>query len=203
MEIDDFKNIWKEQKAEKIKTTEGNNYMDLISSLTALEKKTKRKFIFMTLGEAFAFTVILWVMLTGNFNSSLTYAGYTLILFDIIVIVAAYWSTTINTNSQKVSSPSLDFLKEAVDKFYRRKFIRIYLFPVYFILLAAGITLSYVEILAKASLEKKVIIYSVLYGFLILVSILGMRRQIKREKKDIEPIKDKISGLIYQMESES
>lgn len=203
MEIDDFKNIWKEQKAEKIKTTEGNNYMDLISSLTALEKKTKRKFIYMTLGEAFAFTVILWVMLTGNFNSSLTYAGYILILFDIIVILAAYWSTTINTNSQKVSSPSLDFLKEAVDKFYRRKFIRIYLFPVYFILLAAGITLSYVEILARASLEKKIIIYSVLYGFLILVSILGMRRQIKREKKDIEPIKNKISGLIYQMESES
>ena len=203
MEIEDLKNIWKEQKAEEIKTKGDNNYMDLITGLTALEKKTKRRFIFMTLGEAFAFTVILWVMLTGEFKSPLTYTGYILVLFDIIVILIAYWSTSINTSSKRVSAPSLDFLKEVVDKFYRRKFIRVYLFPVYFILLAAGITLSYIEILAKASLEKKIIIYAVLYSFFIIVSILGTRRQIRKEKKDVEPIQNKISGLIYQMESEN
>ena len=201
MEIDDFKNIWKEQKAEKIKNN-GGNYMDLIANLSALEKKTKRKFIFMTLTEAFAFGVVLWVMLSNSFSSPLTYAGYIIILFDIAAIVIAHWSTAINTESQKISSPSVDFLKEVVDKFYRRKFIRIYLFPVYMILLAAGITLSYVEILSYTSPGKKIMIYSILYSFIIFVSIWGTRKQIRKEKKDIEPIRNRISGLIYQMESE-
>jgi len=201
MEIDDFKNIWKEQKAENISFKEGN-YGDLITELTKLERKTRRKFIFMTLAEAFAFTAVAWIMFSGSFKSPLTYIGYIMVLFDIIAIVTVYWTTAINIQPEILSHPSKDFLRKAVDKFYRRKFIRIYLFPVYFIFLAAGITLSYVEILERMPAEKKILIYVFLYLFFIIVSIWGTRKEIRKEKKETEPIRERISNIIYQMEDE-
>jgi hypothetical protein len=201
MEIDDFKNIWKEQKADSVSIQEGK-YMDTITSLSGLERKTKRKFIFMTIAEAFAFVIVAWVMLSNSYNSPLTYAGYIMVLFDIIAIVIVHWTTAINIKPEMLSHPSKEFLKEVVDKFYRRKFIRVYLFPVYFLILAAGITLSYVEILERMSAETKIIIYTVLYFFFIIVSIWGTRKEIRKERKEVDPIKERISNIIYQMEAE-
>lgn len=201
MEIDDFKNIWKEQKAEKVNFS-GKNYTDLTASLVELERKSKRRFVIISIGQAFAFTVVAWVMLSNSFNSPLTYVGYILVLFTIIAIVITYWTTAINVKPEKLSHPSLEFLKEVVDKFYRRKFIRVYLFPVYITFLMTGITLPYVELLSQVSLERKIVEYGIVYIFLIGISIWKMRKEIRREKKVVDPVRDRISNIISQMEAQ-
>jgi hypothetical protein len=69
-------------------------------------------------------------------------------------------------------------------------------------MIAFGLSMVFSEHLAEASLFLKILAYSASYLYMLIIYIITARKEIRKEKNEIEPIRKKITALIMQMESD-
>lgn len=202
MDLDKLKNTWKSQTTD-LSSEPGNNLSGIIDKVYTLEKKTKLKYSIATFAMGFELMIfLLAIIFYYNLFSKLTLVGLLLVITAVILGGISIWSTNILFNKEDIINPGTDFLKKINDKLERRKFLRIYLIPVYLLMIAFGVTIVLSENLSSLSSEWKIFIYTITYLYIILIYVITAKKEIRKEKNEIEPIKQKISKLIYQAESE-
>lgn len=202
MDLDKLKNTWKSQTTD-LSSEPGNNLSGIIDKVYTLEKKTKLKYSIATFAMGFELMIfLLAIIFYYNLFSKLTLVGLLLVITAVILGGISIWSTNILFNKEDIINPGTDFLKKINDKLERRKFLRIYLIPVYLLMIAFGVTIVLSENLSSLSSEWKIFIYTITYLYIILIYVITAKKEIRKEKNEIEPIKQIISKLIYQAESE-
>lgn len=202
MDLDKLKNTWKSQTTD-LSSEPGNNLSGIIDKVYTLEKKTKLKYSIATFAMGFELMIfLLAIIFYYNLFSKLTLVGLLLVITAVILGGISIWSTNILFNKEDIINPGTDFLKKINDKLERRKFLRIYLIPVYLLMIAFGVTIVLSENLSSISSEWKIFIYTITYLYIILIYVITAKKEIRKEKNEIEPIKQIISKLIYQAESE-
>lgn len=202
MDLDKLKNTWKSQTTD-LSSEPGNNLSGIIDKVYTLEKKTKLKYSIATFAMGFELMIfLLAIIFYYNLFSKLTLVGLLLVITAVILGGISIWSTNILFNKEDIINPGTDFLKKINDKLERRKFLRIYLIPVFLLMIAFGVTIVLSENLSSLSSEWKIFIYTITYLYIILIYVITAKKEIRKEKNEIEPIKQKISKLIYQAEAE-
>lgn len=202
MDLDKLKNTWKSQTTD-LSSEPGNNLSGIIDKVYTLEKKTKLKYSIATFAMGFELMIfLLAIIFYYNLFSKLTLVGLLLVITAVILGGISIWSTNILFNKEDIINPGTDFLKKINDKLERRKFLRIYLIPVFLLMIAFGVTIVLSENLSSLSSEWKIFIYTITYLYIILIYVITTKKEIRKEKNEIEPIKQKISKLIYQAEAE-
>lgn len=202
MDLDKLKNTWKSQTTD-LSSEPGNNLSGIIDKVYTLEKKTKLKYSIATFAMGFELMIfLLAIIFYYNLFSKLTLVGLLLVITAVILGGISIWSTNILFNKEDIINPGTDFLKKINDKLERRKFLRIYLIPVFLLMIAFGVTIVLSENLSSLSSEWKIFIYTITYLYIVLIYVITAKKEIRKEKNEIEPIKQKISKLIYQAEAE-
>jgi len=201
MELDDFKNIWKKQTTRYTGSGKDEN-SGILDVIYSMEKKIKQKYIIATVLMGLDFIFFIYMLVYVDFFTGLSLAGVILILLAIIFGAASIWSTNILFKNDNLISPGKDFLKDIIEKLDRRKFLRIYVVPIYLVMIAFGLSMIFSEHLTDTSLILKIVIYSASYLYIIIIYIVTAKKEISKEKNEIEPIRKKITVLITQMESD-
>lgn len=202
MEFDKIKNSWKNQKT-GMTGNYAEDYTGTIEKIYLMERKTKLKYSIATSAMGIELVIILLaLMFYKNIFSELTIAGILLVIIAVVLGGISIWSTNILFRKDDIINPGTEFLKKISDKLDRRRFLRIYLIPVYLVMISFGVTIVLSENLESLSAEWKVFAYTITYLYIIIIYIITSRKEIRREKNEIVPIKQKISKLIYQAESE-
>lgn len=202
MEFDKIKNSWKNQKT-GMTGNYADDYTGTIEKIYLMERKTKLKYSIATSAMGIELVIILLaLMFYKNIFSELTIAGILLVIIAVVLGGISIWSTNILFRKDDIINPGTEFLKKISDKLDRRRFLRIYLIPVYLVMISFGVTIVLSENLESLSAEWKVLAYTITYLYIIIIYIITSRKEKRREKNEIEPIKQKISKLIYQAQSE-
>ena len=201
MEIEEIKNLWKTKSAHNAGFDNGDNpkIMDVIYSM---EKKIKQKYIIATAALIIDFLFFAFFIFYLDFFTKLSLAGAALIMVSVIMGIISIWSTNIAFRKNDLIEPGINFLKSVLDKLDRRKFLRIYLTPACLVMLAFGLSMIFSEHLSVTSDFWRAVIYAVSYIYIIVIYIVTARKEIRKEKNEIEPLRKKINELILKMESE-
>lgn len=197
MQIEEIKNIWKEQKAKDIEVQTSEHYSSLIDELKKNEAKVKRNYILMT------FVMILTIYFVDKTavekiinKTVLTWAGFALIYLAILGILVVSWATVIKFKINGVTDSSLEFLKSARERLRLRNRIRTTGIPIYMIFLTLGITLTYIQITSPMDFLFRLTTFFLLYLFVGIVSIITIRKERKKYLEKVKPIEDKIDELL-------
>jgi hypothetical protein len=202
MELDELKNAWKNKTTEKLSNVK-EDFSGTLEKVYVMEKKTKVKYTIATFAMGFELVIfLLIIMFYRNIFTKLTLAGIMLVIISVIIGGFSIWSTNILFKEKDILNPGTDFLKKINDKLERRKFLRVYLVPVILVMIAFGVTIVLSENISSLSVEWKIFIYTITYLYIIIIYFVTARKEIRKEKNEIEPIRKTISKLIYQAESE-
>lgn len=197
MEIEEIKNIWKEQKAKDIEVKSSQYYSSLFDDLKKNEDKTKKTYILMSFLMLVTIFVIDKTAIEGMINKTLlTWAGFIMIYIAIVGIIFVSWSTVIKFKINNVTESSLDFLKMAREKLRLRNKLRTTGIPIYIALLTLGITLTYVQITEPMQTGYKILSYTLFYIFITFITIISVRKEHRKYLNNVKPIEDKIDSLI-------
>lgn len=197
MELDELKNIWKENKAKDI--IPGKlDYESLLAKLRKAERKVYIRYILMTFFMAVAFYTLGGKVLSLKKYDDLTYAGIYLIFAAMISVGIMVWSTVIILSKNDTTSPGIDFLKKVKKKFNRRRLIRKIVIPVYLFAITIGISLVYIEVFSPYSTATRIAVHVGVVIFLLAISFLARRREIARDKRVYAPIEEQIDSLLKE-----
>jgi membrane protease YdiL (CAAX protease family) len=199
MEIEEIKNLWKEQKARDVEIKSSEYYSSLLEGLIKNEEKTKRNYILMSIAMIITIFVIDKTAIENIPGKTVTtWAGVIMIYLAIVGIIFVSWATVIKVKINNVTESSLEFLKMARRKLRLRNKIRTVGIPVYIGLLTLGITLTYIQITAAMKPYIKVIVYSAFYLFIIIITVISLKKEKKKYLKNVKPIEDKIDTLLNE-----
>lgn len=197
MEINDIKNIWKEQKAIDVQIRTSEHYSGLLDQIKKNEKKTKRTYVFMSIIMLLTIYVIDKTAIENIPGKTvLTWIGFGLIFTAIVGMIYVSWSTVIKFKINNVTESSMDFLKQAKEKMALRNKIRTIGIPIYITVLTAGISLVYIQITAPMKIELRVLTFTLLYLFLIIITWISVRKEKKKYLRKVKPIEDKIDEFL-------
>lgn len=197
MEINDIKNIWKEQKAVDVQIKTSEHYSSLLDQIKKNEKKTKRNYVFMSIIMLLTIYVIDKTAIENiPGKTTLTWIGFGLIFTAIIGMIYVSWSTVIKFRINNVTESSMDFLKMAKEKMDLRNKIRTIGIPVYISMLTVGISLTYIQITAPMKTEYRVLTFALLYLFLFIITVISVKKEKKKYLKKVKPIEDKINEFL-------
>lgn len=197
MEIDDIKGLWKEQKAKDTEIKTSGYYSGLLEEIKKNEDKAVRNYKIMS------FLMILTIFIIDRTaieripdKTVLTWLGFGMVYFAIICILFVSWSTVIKFKINNITESSLEFLKMAREKLTLRNKIRTIGIPFYIALLTAGISLTYIQITERMSFEFRLLTYSLFYLFMIIITVISIRKEKKKYFEKVKPIEDKIDSLL-------
>lgn len=197
MEIDELKNIWKENKPGRFLPGSGTN-----ESVMNVLKKAERKVLFryglMSLFMLMTFYYIGNVIMRNNTFNELSYAGFYLLFTAMIAVFFIVWSTAIIFRRNNISNPSIEFLKSVKRKFERRKMIRKVIIPVYLAAITAGVTLVYIEVLSPLEIYLRILIHFLVVIFILAVSYFASKREKRMYEKVYKPIEERINALLQE-----
>lgn len=199
MEIEEIKNLWKEQKTKDIEIKSTQYYTSLLDGLKKNEAKVKRNYIIMSIAMLFTIFFIDKVAVESMSDKTvLTWAGFGLIYLAIAAIVYVSWATVIKFDVNGLTDSSLEFLKSAREKLRLRNKLRTIGIPVYTVLLTLGITFVYIQVTAPMELTYKIITYSVFYLFMAVITVVSYKREKNKYLKEVKPIEDKLDTLLSE-----
>jgi hypothetical protein len=199
VEIEEIKNLWKEQKTKDIEIRSTQYYTSLLDGLKKNEAKVKRNYIIMSIAMLFTIFFIDKVAVESMSDKTvLTWAGFGLIYLAIAAIIYVSWATVIKFDVKGLTDTSLEFLKTAREKLRLRNKLRTIGIPVYTVLLTLGITFVYIQVTAPMELMYKVITYSLFYLFMAVITVVSYKREKKKYLKEVKPIEDKLDTLLSE-----
>lgn len=199
MEIEEIKNLWKEQKTKDIEIKSTQYYTSLLDGLKKNEKKVKRNYIIMSIAMLFTIFFIDKVAVESMSDKTvLTWTGFGLIYLAIAAIVYVSWATVIKFDVNGLTDSSLEFLRTAREKLRLRNKLRTIGIPVYTVLLTLGITFVYIQVTAHMEMIYKVITYSVFYLFMAVITVVSYKREKNKYLKEVKPIEDKLDTLLSE-----
>lgn len=200
MEIDDLKNIWKENTSRNTAPDSGSG-SSLIETLKKAERKVLARYLLMSFFMAFAFYILGGKVLSLKQYDNLTYTGMYLLFAAMIAVFTIVWSTFIIFRKNDISNPSIEFLKSIKKKFERRKMIRRIIIPVYLAAITLGITLVYIEVLSPLETFMRVLIHIFVVVFILAVSYLASKREKRRYERTYKLIEGRIDELLKDYDS--
>ncbi|HAX48825.1 MAG TPA: hypothetical protein PK605_05685 [Ignavibacteria bacterium] len=199
MEIEEIKNLWKEQKTRDIEIKSTQYYTSLLDGLKKNEKKVKRNYIIMSIVMLFTIFFIDKVAVESMTDKTmLTWAGFWMIYLAIAAIIYVSWATVIKFDVKGLTESSLEFLKTAREKLRLRNRLRTIGIPVYTALLTIGITFVYIQVTAPMELIYKVITYTLFYLFMAIITVFSYKREKKKYLNEVKPIEDKLDTLLNE-----
>jgi len=199
VEIEEIKNLWKEQKTKDIEIKSTQYYTSLLDGLKKNEKKVKRNYIIMSIAMLFTIFFIDKVAVESMSDKTvLTWTGFGLIYLAIAAIVYVSWATVIKFDVNGLTDSSLEFLRTAREKLRLRNKLRTIGIPVYTVLLTLGITFVYIQVTAHMEMIYKVITYSVFYLFMAVITVVSYKREKNKYLKEVKPIEDKLDTLLSE-----
>lgn len=199
MEIEEIKNLWKEQKTKDIEIKSTQYYTSLLDGLKKNEKKVKRNYIIMSIAMLFTIFFIDKVAVESMSDKTvLTWAGFGLIYLAIAAIVYVSWATVIKFDVNGLTNSSLEFLRTAREKLRLRNKLRTIGIPIYTVLLTLGITFVYIQVTAHMEMMYKVITYSLFYLFMAVITVVSYKREKKKYLNEVKPIEDKLDTLLSE-----
>jgi len=197
MELDELKNIWKENKAKDI-SPDTLNYESLITKLRKAEKKVLFRYLLMTFFMAFAFYTLGGKVLSHKRYDDLTYAGFYLLFTAMISVGIMVWSTLIILNKKNIANPSYEFLLRVKKKFSRRRIIRKIVIPIYLFAITLGVSLIYIEVFAPFSMTTRIIVHITVIVFILAISFIARRREMIRDERTYKPIEEQIDSILKE-----
>jgi len=199
LEIEEIKNLWKEQKTRDIEIKSTQYYTSLLDGLKKNEKKVKRNYIIMSIVMLFTIFFIDKVAVESMTDKTmLTWAGFWMIYLAIAAIIYVSWATVIKFDVKGLTESSLEFLKTAREKLRLRNRLRTIGIPVYTALLTIGITFVYIQVTAPMELIYKVITYTLFYLFMAIITVFSYKREKKKYLNEVKPIEDKLDTLLNE-----
>jgi len=199
LEIEEIKNLWKEQKTRDIEIKSTQYYTSLLDGLKKNEKKVKRNYIIMSIVMLFTIFFIDKVAVESMTDKTmLTWAGFWMIYLAIAAIIYVSWATVIKFDVKGLTESSLEFLKTAREKLRLRNRLRTIGIPVYTALLTIGITFVYIQVTAPMELIYKVITYTLFYLFIASITVFSYKREKKKYLNEVKPIEDKLDTLLNE-----
>jgi hypothetical protein len=199
VEIEEIKNLWKEQKTKDIEIKSTQYYTSLLDGLKKNEAKVKRNYIIMSIAMLFTIFFIDKVAVESMSDKTvLTWVGFGMIYLAIAAIIYVSWATVIKFDVKGLTDTSLEFLKTAREKLRLRNKLRTIGIPVYTVLLTLGITFVYIQVTAPMELMYKVITYSLFYLFMAVITVFSYKREKKKYLNEVKPIEDKLDTLLSE-----
>lgn len=205
MEFNQFKDTWKKSQPEKslpVETFEAQASSSLLDDLRRIEKKArlKRWVTFILLSLTIIFIAI--IFLFYKFQRPTTYIGLVLMDLAMIIVIVFSFLNRLNFHSDFVSESSVKFLHHAKKVFKQRKQFMLYFIPCYAVLICAGCMLYGLEVLTPASAIFKLIYNAAVIAWAFGATAFGIRKQMKRYRKEVAPAVARIELLLGQLQSE-
>ena len=202
MNIDDLKSDWKSQQKPGSSAKQEVDPTSLLNSFENVQHKTKKENIILsiTLSLTIAF---LWGMVYFLGNTSWwVYTGVIIMTVEMIATAAFAWYRNSLKKWGNVQSDSYNHILAAIKKLKYRKFLMIYVLPVYAILLITGINLVYIDVIGDMSLILRWVIHlgvSVLMGGFFFYEL---NRRLKKERREIDPMIEELQAIKKGLEKE-
>jgi len=199
LEIEEIKNLWKEQKTKDIEIKSTQYYSSLLDGLKKNEARVKRNYIIMSIAMLFTIFFIDKVAVESMSDKTvLTWVGFGLIYLAITAIIYVSWATVIKFDANGLTDSSLEFLRTAQKKLRLRNRLRTIGIPAYTLLLTVGITFVYIQVTQHMVLQYKVLTFTLFYLFISIITVVSYIREKKKYLKEVKPIEDKIDTLINE-----
>ncbi len=194
--MDEFKNLiddWGKIKGETPATLKDAG--SLMAKLKKIQKRIFLSNLFMSVGFAFAFIVLGWVYSSLN-DRSIYFYGSILSMFALMILTMGFsWYQMLFWKTPDMSQDMVHFSERMLKKLKYMVWLTKTYVPVYTVLLAFGFHFYFLDVLAEASLQFKIIAYALTYGWIFGISTFSWKRKIKKNKLEIEPIIEKLEGI--------
>ena len=195
MNIDDLKSDWKSQQKPGSSAKQEVDPTSLLNSFENVQHKTKKENIILsiTLSLTIAF---LWGMVYFLGNTSWwVYTGVIIMTVEMIATAAFAWYRNSLKKWGNVQSDSYNHILAAIKKLKYRKFLMIYVMPMYGLLLITGINLVYIDVISELSSTLRWVIHLSVSGILAVFFIVQIARRLKKERREIDPLIEELQAM--------
>ena len=195
MNIDDLKSDWKSQQKPGSSAKQEIDPTSLLNSFEKVQHKTKKENIILsiTLSLTIAF---LWGMVYFLGNTSWwVYTGVIIMTVEMIATAAFAWYRNSLKKWGNVQSNSYNYILAAIKKLKYRKFLMIYVMPMYGLLLITGINLVYIDVISELSSTLRWVIHLSVSGILAVFFIVQIARRLKKERREIDPLIEELQAM--------
>jgi dolichyl-phosphate-mannose--protein O-mannosyl transferase len=134
------------------------------------------------------------VYFLGN-TSWWVYTGVIIMTVEMIATAAFAWYRNSLKKWGNVQSNSYNYILAAIKKLKYRKFLMIYVMPMYGLLLITGINLVYIDVISELSSTLRWVIHLSVSGILAVFFIVQIARRLKKERREIDPLIEELQAM--------
>lgn len=200
--MDEFKNLvdaWSSIKGETPVTLKDAGSM--MEKLKKIQAKIIFSNLLMSLGFAIVFMVLGWVWST-NTDRGLYFYGSIASMFALLIVTMAFsWYQVLFWRTPNMDQDMLTFSTRMARKLKYLIWMTKFYVPIYTILLALTFIFYFLDLLAEASLQFKLIAYTTTFGWIIGMGLFSWKRKMKKNKVAIIPIIEQLEDIHESLSS--
>ncbi len=185
-DFEDLKNDWKSVSTSHIELNKNSN--SLIEKLKKLQRKIILGNIKTTLLFLPTFIILGWLWLAYEKGSALFYSSLISMAILLVVSLIILWYRVLFWKTPEIDKNVKSFASIMIKKLSYYKWITNIYMPIYSILLTIILFIYFQAILKEASFWFSFWVYTLTFSWALIVSLIGIKRKIKKNKEEIDPI---------------
>lgn len=185
-DFEDLKNDWKSVKTSNTELNENSG--SLIKKLKKLQRKIVVGNIITSILFIPTFIVLGWLWSAYEKGNLLFYGSLICMAILLICTIIIFWYRMLFWKTPELDKNVKSFTKIMIKKLSYYKWITNIYMPIYSIILSIILFAYFQVILEDASFWFSFWAYTLTFGWSLLVSFIGIKRKMKKNKKEIDPI---------------
>ncbi|MDA7716933.1 hypothetical protein N8834_00275 [bacterium] len=185
-DFEDLKNDWKSIQTSSIELNENSN--SLAEKLKKLQRKILLGNIITSITFIPTFIILVWLWTSYEKGSILFYGSLVCMAILLVSTLVLFWYRTLFWKTSELDKNVKSFAKIMIKKLYYYKWITNIYMPIYSIVLTLIVFAYYHAILKDVSFWFSFTAYTLTLGWVIVIGSIYIKRKIKKNKKEIDPI---------------
>lgn len=186
-DISNWKNLWEEEKSNSF------DVKSLIHQLTELERKEKKERVFVMI--AFPVTLLILGLLLPIFESGYFIIAISCIGIAMLILLLQIYKSKLK-NSNEASFDNQAYIKKSVKSLKGKMRTTSRYMWLYTFLLLLGLNVGYMEVLKNVNSPIRIAIHAGLSLAILVFMYFGIQRRVKKNKRDILPLIQKLKTLM-------
>lgn len=191
----DFKSLWLQQEIGSVPAME-----EVFVKAKQLNRKAKIKFFWMNFMMIATVAIIVYIILSNNFQMITTKIGSVLVIIAIVSFIAVSNSLLLILFKAIPDESNQAYLQRMIEIKKKQEFIQGILMTGYFILLSTGIALYMIEFVLKMSTVLGVFAYTTTIAWILFSWFYLRPKTIKKQQAEIDEIIKRLQEISAQIE---
>ncbi|MBE9466471.1 hypothetical protein ACFP1I_24090 [Dyadobacter subterraneus] len=191
----DFKSLWQQQEVGSVPALE-----EILGKAKQLNRKTKIKFFGMNFMMIATIGVIIYILMSNNFEMITTKIGAVMVIMAIVSFIAVSNSLLLILFKTIPDETNQAYLQRMIEIKKKQEFIQGILMTGYFILLSTGIALYMIEFVLKMGTAMGIFAYSITIAWILFSWFYIRPKTVKKQQAEIDLIIRKLQEISTQIE---